>query len=560
MLVVETITKIRRAHFVHKKPIKAICRDLNVCRNVVRKVLRSDATTFRYERGQQSRPKLGPWTCGLNELLAANEAKPAGERLTLVRIFEMLSSLGYEGGYDAVRRHAKRWKKDHFSSLATADVPLSFVVSEAYQFELSHDIANLSVGTTTRKVAGIRLCDSIKPSAEDRARDWLHSIVVGTIPREQISQDIGELDDLPNLLTMVQSGKRLVSNRALTILAAKKGISARATHRILGIDRRSYRKYVQIYKDHGTEGLLVRKPASNRKFDSEPLKQAVFSLLHEPPSNYNINRTSWRMADFTQILAKNGHPACPDVIRTITKSAGYRWRKARLVLTSQDPEYQQKLARIQSILSNLEPNESFFSIDEFGPFAVKHRQGRKLVAPGEAFIVPQWQKSKGCLILTAALELSSNQVTHFYSKKKNTSEMIRLMDVLVQKYSDQKRIYLSWDAASWHISKKLYEHIDSHNGRHSGRGGPQVETAPLPAGAQFLNVIESVFSGMARAIIHNSDYGSVDEAKAAIDQYFLDRNANFARNPRRAGKKIWGEERELAEFSCANNCKDPRYR
>ena len=48
-------------------------------------------------------------------------------------------------------------------------------------------------------------------------------------------------------------------------------------------------------------------------------------------------------------------------------------------------------------------------------------------------------------------------------------------------------------------------------------GGPLIETSPLPAGAQFLNVIESVFSGMARAIIHNSDYKSMDVAKAAID-------------------------------------------
>jgi hypothetical protein len=44
-----------------------------------------------------------------------------------------------------------------------------------------------------------------------------------------------------------------------------------------------------------------------------------------------------------------------------------------------------------------------------------------------------------------------------------------------------------------------------------------VDTAPLPARAQFLNVIESIFSGMARATIHNSNYQSVTEAKAAID-------------------------------------------
>jgi hypothetical protein len=35
--------------------------------------------------------------------------------------------------------------------------------------------------------------------------------------------------------------------------------------------------------------------------------------------------------------------------------------------------------------------------------------------------------------LTAALELSSNQVTHLYSDKKNTAEMIRMMKLLVER-------------------------------------------------------------------------------------------------------------------------------
>jgi hypothetical protein len=33
--------------------------------------------------------------------------------LTLIRIFEQLRERGYEGGYYAVRRHAKRWAKQH---------------------------------------------------------------------------------------------------------------------------------------------------------------------------------------------------------------------------------------------------------------------------------------------------------------------------------------------------------------------------------------------------------------------------------------------------------------
>lgn len=87
-----------------------------------------------------------------------------------------------------------------------------------------------------------------------------------------------------------------------------------------------------------------------------------------------------------------------------------------------------------------------------------------------------------------------------------------------------------------------------------------VEIAPFPARAQFLNVIESIFSGMSRAIIQNSNYQSVSEAKLAIDRYFAERNSHFYSYPRRADGKIWGKKRTLAEFSESNNCKDPRFR
>ncbi len=93
MLVVETIAKIRRAFFVQKKPIKAICRELRVSRKVVRKVLRSEATEFRYERETQPLPKIGPWRAQLDELLLSNERRAARERLTLIRIFEALRGL-----------------------------------------------------------------------------------------------------------------------------------------------------------------------------------------------------------------------------------------------------------------------------------------------------------------------------------------------------------------------------------------------------------------------------------------------------------------------------------
>jgi transposase len=160
MQTVETISRIRREHFIKGKTIKEIARDLKMSRNTVRRVLRSGATSFEYEREIQPRPKLGRWTADLDEVLAANAAKPAREQLTLIRIFEDLHRRGYDGGYDAVRRYARRWAKQHGQSTATAYVPLSFAPGEAYQFDWSHEIVLLSGVTVTVKAAHARLCHS----------------------------------------------------------------------------------------------------------------------------------------------------------------------------------------------------------------------------------------------------------------------------------------------------------------------------------------------------------------------------------------------------------------
>jgi len=91
------------------KPIKMICREFRVSRRLVRKVIRSQATEFRYERSRQPLLRIDPSRDQLDGLLLENESKPARERLRLIRIFEELRALGYEGSYDAVRRYAKRW-------------------------------------------------------------------------------------------------------------------------------------------------------------------------------------------------------------------------------------------------------------------------------------------------------------------------------------------------------------------------------------------------------------------------------------------------------------------
>lgn len=113
MLVVETIAKIRRMRFGQGMGIKTICRELNLSKKVVRKVVRSGATEFGYKRRVQPRPRLGAWLAEL-------------DRLAAMQLYEELRGLGYDGGHDAVRRYAATWKQAQGSGTEAAFVPLTF--------------------------------------------------------------------------------------------------------------------------------------------------------------------------------------------------------------------------------------------------------------------------------------------------------------------------------------------------------------------------------------------------------------------------------------------------
>ena len=132
----DEIGKIRRVHFRDGLPIRGISRDLGVFRVTARKILRSEATPFSYERRTQPGSKIDPWRSELDAVLSENASRPKRERMALTRTFEDLRPLGYEAGYGAVRRYAAQWRKDRdIGSVSDAQVPQSFDPGKAWRFD-----------------------------------------------------------------------------------------------------------------------------------------------------------------------------------------------------------------------------------------------------------------------------------------------------------------------------------------------------------------------------------------------------------------------------------------
>jgi len=97
--------------------------------------------------------------------------------------------------------------------------------------------------------------------------------------------------------------------------------------------------------------------------------------------------------------------------------------------------------------------------------------------------------------------------------------MIDLAEILFNQYHNTSRLYITWDATSWHGSNALTSWLDEFNEQTRRIGnGPIIELVPLPSRSQFLDVIESVFSAMKVAVVHNSDGCSYNLMYANLDK------------------------------------------
>jgi transposase len=153
--------------------------------------------------------------------------------------------------------------------------------------------------------------------------------------------------------------------------------------RAFRVSERTVRKWVDRFSVAGASGLTDRTCRPHhipRRYlqPSKELHDAVFSLLHTPPSQHGFNRTTWTLLDLYNTLRAQGARTTKRNLSAVIRRAGYRWKQARITLTSTDPDYRNRLDGIRLVLSRLQEDEAFFSIDEFGPFAVKMRGGRSL--------------------------------------------------------------------------------------------------------------------------------------------------------------------------------------
>jgi hypothetical protein len=112
---------------------------------------------------------------------------------------------------------------------------------------------------------------------------------------DALRADVDDLAEIDELTVRLYEGRLTERNRSMVILANRHAISTKISCSFLNVDPRTARRYLKVFETTGVSGLFAPQAHSTSKFDDPLIKNAVFGLLHEPPSNYGINRTTWTM-------------------------------------------------------------------------------------------------------------------------------------------------------------------------------------------------------------------------------------------------------------------------
>ena len=81
-------------------------------------------------------------------------------------------------------------------------------------------------------------------------------------------------------------------NRALVVTFYLLGADESLIAEFIGYTRWAVRRFIRRF-ENGDHRRLFAYPKKPRKYEDKALRETLFATLHEPPSAYGINRTTW---------------------------------------------------------------------------------------------------------------------------------------------------------------------------------------------------------------------------------------------------------------------------
>ena len=330
---------------------------------------------------------------------------------------------------------------------------------------------------------------------------------------------------------------------AAILLECANGVSDNAVAIANGVNRHTVALCVRKFLQFGIDAALgeLPRPGKSRRIPDD----AIAWVLHcacQKPKDLGYSYELWTYAVLQNHVRKHclaaGHPSLRELSRSklhrILTQGEVRPHKIRYYVERRDPEFERKMIEVLHVYKDVEivnagllegtlkePSTVTISYDEKpGIQALAPTTPDRPPAPNRypTHLRDYEYKRLGTVSLLAALDLHTGRVTEIVSDRHASVDFIALLGKLDAEYPAPARIRLLLDNHSAHISKETQAYLSLHPQR--------FEFVFTPKHGSWLNIVETMFSKMARTMLRGIRVASKQELIDRIHLYFAEVNAD----------------------------------
>lgn len=330
--------------------------------------------------------------------------------------------------------------------------------------------------------------------------------------------------------------------RAKVLLGYADGSSITELHTRLGFGRPMIYRCIDKALAAGVQmGLKDKYHRPHEAEITDEAKAWVVSIACTKPKDHGLAAELWSISALAKFVCERAEAAGFARLANAGKSTVWRIlddndikpHKIRYYLEKRDPEFDRKMQEVlmvyrdvsiytEGAVHDARPNPIYtVSVDEKpGVQAIGLTAPDLPPVPGRASAVGRDYEyvRRGTVSILAGIDLHSGHIFANVEDRHRSVEFIALLKQLDEHYPPEAIIRVVLDNHSAHISKETVAYLSTRPGR--------FEYVHTPKHGSWLNLIECVFSKMARTFLRHIRVQSVDELKARILKGIAEINAS----------------------------------
>ena len=352
-----------------------------------------------------------------------------------------------------------------------------------------------------------------------------------------------ELEKLQAIRKARSEQKRRTVRAGILLDAASGKMSDQAIAQAHGVNRNTVVLCVNKCLRFGWKAALGELPRAGRpRRLSDDATTWVLHCACQKPKELGYSYELWTYGLLTQHIRQHGEAAgYPELQRlsrsklhTILTQAKLRPHKIRYYVERRDPDFEAKMTAVLHVYKEVEiVNQGLLrgelreapvitvSYDEKpGVQALAAKSPDLPPVPGQypSHTRDYEYERLGTVSLLAGLDLHSGRVTETVRDTHKSSDFIAFLQKLDASYPTGIPIRLLLDNHSAHISRETQAYLQTIPGR--------FRFVFTPTHGSWLNLVETLFSKMARSMLRGIRVATKEELVQRIHQYFEEVNAD----------------------------------